>query len=205
MFRQACPVFLYIPNIIGYIRILLLAIFPLFALKAPLMAFSVYFSSAILDAVDGHLARRLGQESYLGAVLDYTIDRASLAVIQIVLALVYPQYWGFFALVLALDLASHVFHIYSSLFLKRSHHKEVNLTQGKLMYLYYTNRPVLFFICFFHDLWFAFIYFYHFYPNQTWVLVGSLVCLPGFLLKTFIHVAQIWASLQAVIALDEGQ
>jgi CDP-diacylglycerol--inositol 3-phosphatidyltransferase len=197
------PVLLYIPNMIGYIRLLLLFIFPLYAFSSPLIATAIYFNSAILDAFDGLLARRLHQQSYFGAILDYTIDRVSVALLLIVLALLYPQIWIFFALILCLDLASHIYHIYSNLFLKRAHHKQVNQTQGKLLNLYYTSRPVLFFTCFFHDGWLLFLYLYNFYPTQPVVWFLGLICLPGFIFKTFIHIIQIQASIRAVIELDK--
>lgn len=195
-------VLLYMPNIIGYIRIVFLLSSLWFALHQPLIAMTLYFTSAILDALDGYLARRLGQESYLGAVLDYTIDRASICVMQVILALLFPSLWGFFAIILALDIASHVSHIYSSLFLKRRHHKEINSTSGQLLHAYYAKRVVLFLTCFGHDMWFSFVYLYHFYPHQTWVWLGGIIFLPGFIFKTVIHILQLTASLQALIHLD---
>ncbi len=194
---------LYIPNVICYIRLVLLCCTPWFALHQPLIAIGFYFSSAILDAADGYLARRLGQESYLGAILDYTIDRASLCIMQLILALIYPSFWMFFAFILALDIGSHICHLYSSLFLKRKHHKEVNLNYGQWLNLYYSKRVVLFLTCFFHDLWFTWAYLYHFYPQQKWLWLAFIIFLPGFLFKTMIHILQIKASLQVIVQLDE--
>jgi CDP-diacylglycerol--inositol 3-phosphatidyltransferase len=195
----------YLPNIICYIRLVLLCCTTAFALHQPIAAIGFYFSSAILDAADGYLARRLGQESYLGAVLDYTIDRASICVMQIFLALIYPTLWVFFAFILALDIGSHVCHLYSSLFLKRKHHKEVSFSSGKWLNLYYTKRTVLFFTCFFHDVWFIWPYLYHFYPEQTWLWFAGAICLPGFVFKTLIHMLQIKSSLRAIVQLDESK
>jgi len=201
--KKKPPVLLYVPNLIGYIRLVSLFIVPFFILHAPIISVCLYFFSASLDALDGYLARRLGQESYVGAVLDYTIDRATLAVLQMTLALIYIPIWGFFAFVLILDMVSHISHVYTSLFLKRRHHKEIIDNQSKLLKLYYSNRRVLFLTCFFHDLWFGFVYLHHFYPNQIWIKAGVVLILPFFLLKTIIHILQLWDSLASLIKLDE--
>ncbi|MDF2867272.1 MAG: CDP-diacylglycerol--inositol 3-phosphatidyltransferase [Gammaproteobacteria bacterium] len=196
-------VLLYVPNLIGYVRLVSLLIIPFFILHAPLTSVCLCFISISLDAFDGYLARKLGQESYVGAVLDYTIDRATLAVLQMALALIYAPIWGFFAFVLILDMVSHISHVYSSLFLKRRHHKEIIDTQSKLLSLYYSNRKVLFLTCFFHDLWFGFVYLHHFYPSQIWIKIAGILILPFFLLKTIIHILQLWDSLFSLIKLDE--
>ncbi|XP_067221674.1 CDP-diacylglycerol--inositol 3-phosphatidyltransferase isoform X2 [Chanodichthys erythropterus] len=66
-------VFLYVPNVIGYIRILLVLI-SWILYNYPENFLPLYVLSIILDGVDGWAARRLQQTSRFGAWLDVVID-----------------------------------------------------------------------------------------------------------------------------------
>lgn len=68
-------VFFFVPNIIGYFRILLiLASWISHALSRPNMTLTFYIGAAILDFFDGFAARRLNQSSVFGAWFDVCID-----------------------------------------------------------------------------------------------------------------------------------
>jgi len=196
------PVFFYIPNLICYGRLILTCLAAFFALDKPILAATFYVVSEFSDAFDGYFARRLNQASHFGAVLDYIVDRAWLCVVIIMMSVMYPKFWLGFAFILVLDIISHISHVYSSLFLNRSHHKAVDHSHGYWLNLYYTNRKVLFTTCFLHNFIFFFIYLNYFFPHQTWLYVGGLICLPGFIFKTFIHILQLKASFQGLMELD---
>ncbi|XP_067864312.1 uncharacterized protein si:ch1073-145m9.1 [Heptranchias perlo] len=66
-------VFLYVPNVIGYIRILLLLV-SWWTFNYPAVFVPCYVISIILDGVDGLAARQLNQVSEFGAWLDVAID-----------------------------------------------------------------------------------------------------------------------------------
>ncbi|XP_056330551.1 uncharacterized protein si:ch1073-145m9.1 [Danio aesculapii] len=66
-------VILYVPNLIGYIRILLVLI-AWILYRDPQSFVPLYVLSIILDGVDGWVARRLHQTSRFGAWLDVVID-----------------------------------------------------------------------------------------------------------------------------------
>ncbi|XP_022093325.1 CDP-diacylglycerol--inositol 3-phosphatidyltransferase 1-like [Acanthaster planci] len=66
-------IYCYIPNIIGYVRLLLLLV-SWFFLKQPPWFLGFYLTSFFLDFVDGAVARRLHQTSAFGAWLDVAID-----------------------------------------------------------------------------------------------------------------------------------
>ncbi|XP_030633977.1 CDP-diacylglycerol--inositol 3-phosphatidyltransferase [Chanos chanos] len=66
-------ILMYIPNIIGYIRILLV-LSAWSAFNSPEIFVPVYFISVILDGVDGWIARQLKQTSRFGAWLDVVVD-----------------------------------------------------------------------------------------------------------------------------------
>ncbi|XP_013380398.1 uncharacterized protein LOC106151603 [Lingula anatina] len=63
-------VLLYIPNIVGYVRLVLLAISWTYFNK-PEVFLPVYVSSVILDGIDGILARQLDQSSVFGAWVSF--------------------------------------------------------------------------------------------------------------------------------------
>lgn len=66
-------VLLFVPNIIGYLRILLIA-GAFFAYGHPLLFLLLYSASTILDGFDGYAARKLNQCSAFGAWFDVVID-----------------------------------------------------------------------------------------------------------------------------------
>ena len=63
-------VYLFIPNLIGYARVILAFMAFHVAATSPLMFFTYYSLSQLLDAFDGWAARVLNQSSQFGAVLD---------------------------------------------------------------------------------------------------------------------------------------
>lgn len=201
--KKPVSVLFYVPNLICYIRLIFIIYAACIFRHSPLLAVTFFITSEILDVLDGYSARLLEQTSYTGAILDYTIDRAAICLFSVMMAILYPNLWLLFAGILMLDTASHITHIYASLFLKRKHHKELSASNSYLLNLYYSNKAVLFLCCFFHNNLFTFIYLNYFFPNQPWVYIGGLICLPGFIFKTIIHVIQLKVALQSVIELDE--
>ncbi|KAE9448606.1 hypothetical protein C3L33_19500, partial [Rhododendron williamsianum] len=110
-------VYLYIPNIIGYIRVLLNC-FAFYICSSNKQLFSVlYFISFVCDALDGWFARKFNQVSTFGAVLDMVTDRISTACLLVILSQVYRPGLVFLSL-LALDIGSHWFQMYSFLLLE---------------------------------------------------------------------------------------
>ncbi|CAL8360133.1 unnamed protein product [Merluccius merluccius] len=69
-------VLLYWPNIIGYVRIVLV-LMSWVVFRRPAVFIPLYSVSIALDGVDGWAARRLGQTSRLGAWLDVVVDNLS--------------------------------------------------------------------------------------------------------------------------------
>lgn len=73
-FSSALTVLLYIPNIIDYLRLILLVLSWLLYYCCPWTSLCTYVLSIALDAVDGIVARRLKQTSAFGAWLDIVVD-----------------------------------------------------------------------------------------------------------------------------------
>ncbi|XP_064612319.1 uncharacterized protein LOC135476269 [Liolophura sinensis] len=86
-------VLLYVPNIIGYIR-LALVLTSSFLTSQPLYFISVYSLAALLDGVDGLAARKLNQISVFGAWFDVVIDLISRGMVW---SAVYNQ-WGYYVI-----------------------------------------------------------------------------------------------------------
>ena len=70
-------VYLFVPNLIGYARVALMFVAFYFITDPGMyhVTMTCYLLSQLLDAVDGHAARMLGQTSKLGAMLDMLTDR----------------------------------------------------------------------------------------------------------------------------------
>ena len=120
----------------------------------------LYFISCILDAVDGQAARKLGQTSKFGAVLDMVTDRCTTTCLLVFLSTAKPRWSMVFQLLISLDFTSHYMHMYATLAMGGSgqSHKNVDAKRSKIMHLYYTNRNVLFICCALNELFFIGLY-----------------------------------------------
>ncbi|KAF5448989.1 CDP-diacylglycerol--inositol 3-phosphatidyltransferase 1 [Juglans microcarpa x Juglans regia] len=139
-------VYLYIPNIIGYIRIIIncIAFAQCFSNK---WLFSIlYFFSFVCDGVDGWCARKFNQVSTFGAVLDMITDRISTACLLVILSQVYRPGLVFLSL-LALDISSHWLQMYSTFLLGKASHKDVKDSSNWLFKAYYGNRMFMAYCC----------------------------------------------------------
>lgn len=87
-----CQVLLYVPNLIGYARIVLLLASLRTMLHDPYVTASLYMLSALLDAFDGMAARRLNQCTKFGAMLDQLTDRVATSMLLMALSVLYPAY-----------------------------------------------------------------------------------------------------------------
>ncbi|XP_031128800.1 CDP-diacylglycerol--inositol 3-phosphatidyltransferase 1 isoform X2 [Ipomoea triloba] len=139
-------VYLYIPNIIGYIRILLNCIaFAVCFVDKKLFSF-LYFISFVCNALDGWFARKFNQVSTFGAVLDMVTDRISTACLLVILSQVYRPGLLFLSL-LALDIASHWLQMYSTFLVGKTSHKDVKDSSNWLFKAYYGNRIFMGYCC----------------------------------------------------------
>ncbi|KAL3843358.1 hypothetical protein ACJIZ3_000761 [Penstemon smallii] len=124
-------VYLYVPNIIGYVRILMNCFAFSICFKDKYLFSVLYFVSFVCDALDGWFARKLNQVSTFGAVLDMVTDRPGLIFLSF----------------LALDIASHWLQMYSSFLVGKTSHKDVKDSSSWLFKLYYGNRKFMCYCC----------------------------------------------------------
>ncbi|MEH6467012.1 MAG: CDP-alcohol phosphatidyltransferase family protein [Porticoccus sp.] len=84
-----------LPNVISAIRVALVPVLVLLAIEKKADAFLwVLAFSLFTDAIDGYLARRLGQVTELGARLDSWADLITYAVMLLGLTLIWPETFG---------------------------------------------------------------------------------------------------------------
>ncbi|KAK9060302.1 hypothetical protein SSX86_021006 [Deinandra increscens subsp. villosa] len=143
---RTISVYLYIPNIIGYIRVLLNCYAFAICFTNKELFSILYFISFVCDALDGWFARKFNQVSTFGAVLDMVTDRISTACLLVILSQVYRPNFVFLSL-LALDIASHWLQMYSTFLVGKSNHKDVKDSTSWLFKLYYGNRMFMGYCC----------------------------------------------------------
>ncbi|GMP93791.1 hypothetical protein CsSME_00043491 [Camellia sinensis var. sinensis] len=143
-------VYLYIPNIIGYIRVLMNC-FAFYICFSDKKLFSVlYFVSFVCDALDGWFARKFNQVSTFGAVLDMVTDSLTVLItMSCVSGLALLVYWPglVFLSLLALDIASHWLQMYSTFLVGKVSHKDVKDSTNWLFKAYYGNRIFMCYCC----------------------------------------------------------
>ncbi|XP_018619979.1 CDP-diacylglycerol--inositol 3-phosphatidyltransferase [Scleropages formosus] len=196
-------IFLFVPNLIGYSRIVLALLAFYLMPCCPAAALLLYLLSALLDAFDGHAARALNQGTKFGAMLDMLTDRCATMCLLVNLALLYPSYVFFFQLSMSLDIASHWLHLHSSMMKGASSHKTIDLSGNPILRLYYTSRPVLFFMCMGNELFFCLLYMLHFVEEPHLLLQCLLgVCGVVCVLKSGISVLHLVTAANNMAAVD---
>eukprot|EP00871_Galdieria_phlegrea_P002503 jgi/Galph1/3253/GphlegSOOS_G1926.1 len=153
-------VFFYVPNLIGYLRIIL-AIAAFFYWQQRNYFFFLYLTSFLLDAADGYAARLLHQSSELGALLDMITDRCATAALLTILSHLYSKYAVIFLFLVMLDGFSHWLQMVAGLATDTTSHKLAGTLS--LLKIYYW-RPVLTIICLLNELCFLSLYLCYFLP-----------------------------------------
>lgn len=89
---------LTIPNILSYVRIVLIPVFVFFYISADnsrgyYIAASVLLVSGLTDALDGIIARKLNQTTELGKLLDPIADKLTQVAVASTLMVHWPYIW----------------------------------------------------------------------------------------------------------------
>ncbi len=86
-----------IPNIMGYVRILLIPVFvTLYVKKYYNWALTALAANIMTDFFDGIVARKFNQITELGKFIDPVADKLSQAAVVVLLAFTYPLLWPVF-------------------------------------------------------------------------------------------------------------
>lgn len=194
-------IFLFIPNLIGYFRIVTAILSFLCMKNHPILTLIFYGISGFLDAFDGYAARRYNQGTRFGAVLDMVTDRCATSSLIVYLSVLYPKFTIGWQLLVSLDLASHYMHMYAMLSAGSNSHKNVDSSQSKLLSLYYTNRKVLFIVCLVNELFYVAIYLH--YYNFFWLgTCLAWISAPIWLFKQIANVVQLKSASLILARMD---
>ncbi|CAH1231220.1 CDIPT [Branchiostoma lanceolatum] len=203
-------IFLFVPNLIGYGRIILALVAFYYMPYNPIIGSICYIISGMLDAVDGYAARALNQSSRVGAMLDQLTDRVGTCGLLMVLCMLYPRWAILFQISTALDITSHWIHFYSSTsLLKSTSHKTVDYGSS-ILKLYYTSRPLLFFMCLGNETCYTMLYLCYFTPGPyllPFLEIGLFdllffVSLPVAIAKAFCSWLQLKGAMSAIADVD---
>lgn len=202
-------IYTFVPNLIGFARVALLvaSFFSMSSYPTLTMGF-FYSTSCILDAFDGYYARKFGQSTKFGAVLDMVTDRCSTCSLIVYLAILYPQYYVAFQVLVSLDLASHYVHMYAQISAGSASHKSLAKDANWLLKLYYENRTFLFLVCAFNEIFYVALYLLHFdyfYIPGTSIdasLVLVVVSAPVWMFKQVCNVIQLVNASEILADLD---
>jgi len=206
-------VFLFVPNIIGYVRIALyLASFLFHSLGNWQLCIIIYSIAFILDEFDGRAARAYNQSSNFGAALDMVADRSATAGLCLILAQLYPNYLLAFIIAIALDVSSHYYLIYATGMLGKSSHKDsANWTEHGLLKLYYGNKTFMDVLILGNELFYILLYLAFYLVSFTLSLnsfnfsvwqLAIIVCSPIYLLKQVTNILQLQSSAQQIADID---
>ncbi len=189
-------VFLFVPNLIGYARVLMNVVALWFMPTSYGIASWCYIVAGLLDAVDGHAARALNQSSKFGAMLDMLTDRCATMTLLATLCTFYPAWTFFFQLSMTIDISCHWIHMHVGLMQGRTSHKFMDANSNPIMRLYYTSRPVLFAMCAGNEMFYASLYLLNFTsgPLYIWSIL-AVVTFPVAIGKLAIAVLQVRGKL----------
>ncbi|KAG7197618.1 hypothetical protein KM043_013400 [Ampulex compressa] len=189
-------IFFFVPNIIGFGRIILALISFYFMPINYVIASWCYVISALLDAVDGHAARYFDQSTKFGAILDQLTDRVGTMCLMATLCIFYPNYAFWFQLSMTIDIACHWIYLHTTLLQGKASHKYIDMSENPIMSVYYTNRTVLFLMCAGNEAFYAALYLLHFTEGPILVGIG--------LYKLVAYLAAPVAIIKAGISLLHG-
>ncbi|XP_072155716.1 CDP-diacylglycerol--inositol 3-phosphatidyltransferase isoform X2 [Bemisia tabaci] len=166
-----------------------------------------YAISGLLDAVDGHAARYFNQSTKFGAMLDQLTDRIGTSCLILTLSYFYPKYMFWFQLSLAIDISCHWIFLHTSILQGKTSHKLIDMSENYLMNIYYTNKPVLFFMCAGNEAFYLSLYCLYFTtgPIVAGLSLFKLICYvsaPIALLKTFISLVHGFVACKNLATID---
>lgn len=124
-------VLLNVPNLIGFVRLFMIAIMVFQIRKRSIAVFGLCLGSGLLDMIDGRLARYLQVVSKFGALVDLFVDRLTTQAQFFALASFFPAYSMLFMLVSTFEMIADLARTRRSLFLAelnlKPHYVRINL------------------------------------------------------------------------------
>lgn len=201
-------VILFVPNVIGYARILLMLLSFYFMPFNYVISTFCYIVSSLLDAIDGYTARYFNQQTKFGAMLDQLTDRCGTAGLCMALCHFYPRYMFLFQLSLTVDISCHWVFFCLSVLQKKGSHKSVDLSWNPILKHYYSSKLLLFLMCAGNEAFYVSLYVLYFTKGPSIANMGffQIVCYisaPIACVKSFISLLHGYVACQNVIAIDK--
>ncbi|KAG6545610.1 hypothetical protein Mapa_012964 [Marchantia paleacea] len=214
---RSWPVYLYVPNLIGYARVLAnIAAFAVCFRNKSLFAV-LYLISFVCDELDGRFARMLNQTSTFGAVLDMVTDRVSTAGLLVVLSHMYKGSFLLFLGLLVLDISSHWLQMYSTFLSSKTSHKDMSDSRSWILRTYYQQRIFMGYCAVGAEVLYIVLFLL---PNSTGNLVEAvrlafeeksvlfffgLIAAPGCAIKQWVNVVQMKSAADITVLYDIQQ
>lgn len=202
-------ILLYVPNLIGYLRLLLLSVSFCYCFSSYRAFLALYIISYSLDAVDGTVARRLNQCTRFGAVLDMLVDRVAKNALLLILGHLQPAWFVYYMGMAFLDLVSHWCQMYASVLGGATSHK-AELRDENFLVAFYYKFPGMLFVCVFGaEAYACGNYLVHFKPEvieesmllRLTIAAATIV----FYFKQLICVIQLCSSLCGILDFDRQE
>ncbi|XP_037935319.1 CDP-diacylglycerol--inositol 3-phosphatidyltransferase [Teleopsis dalmanni] len=191
-------VFIFIPNLIGYARIILAVIAFWFMSTNYIISGWCYVISALLDAVDGHAARAFNQSTRFGAMLDQLTDRCGTMGLLVTLSYFYPKYMFWFQISIAIDVACHWLYMQTSVVVGKTSHKAFDVNENIVMRIYY-QKDVLTFMCCVNELFYVCLYLLNFTYGPL-ILGASTFKILAFITAPFAILKSLISCVHAYVA-----
>ena len=203
---------LFVPNLIGYIRVILLYVCYAMAMRDWKIATTCYILSFAGDLLDGWAARKFDQSSQFGYVLDMVTDRCATTGLISILCGLYPDYIPILLYFQMADLASHWYHVYSTSTEGSGHHKTKEaLTERNIVLRKYYDIYWLFaYLCAGAEFTWIALYVLHFAPDFgigpiSLAFVTRYGFAPACLMKNIVNLCQFASAAQNLAIRDTQQ
>ncbi|XP_074600656.1 CDP-diacylglycerol--inositol 3-phosphatidyltransferase-like [Brevipalpus obovatus] len=201
-------IFLFVPNLIGYARIVFALISCYYMQVDCVKAMIFYALGSLMDAVDGYAARRLKQSTRFGSILDQLTDRMGTMCLIMGLGVLYPNYLLWFQLSNLIDIAGHWIHTWVTQIKGRTSHKLISPKENLILRIYYSSRPILFTMCATNELFYISLYLNHFLTTEPakgilYILVRILA--PFAILKSLITIIQAVEAAKRIAEIDVSE
>jgi CDP-diacylglycerol--inositol 3-phosphatidyltransferase len=197
-------IYLYIPNLVDYLRLILIVI-SFYFYTSPILFIILYSIAYFLDDLDGILARYLNQKSTFGATIDMIIDRLATSGLLMILAGFYPSFQFGFICLMMLDIGSHWLQTESCVIAPdNENHKNFNEKYSILNH-YYKDRSFMAIVCLGAEMTLLILYYLHFENKLiefVWFKILIYVSVPWYVLKQFISVLQIISASDRITTFD---
>ena len=206
----ATDVLLFVPNLIGYSRVLFTLtsfVLMLHFDEQWVIAILFYFLSFAGDLFDGIAARKLNQTSTFGGLLDMITDRCSTLGLLYVLGVLQESFRLVYLLLIVLDISSHWCQMYSSIGSGHHKSKESNTGRNFIVRWYYQYYAFFGYLCVGAEFTYIFSYVLHYLSPESTILFPAFtllfrLMLPGCIMKQIVNVFQLSSACYLVAAQD---